>query len=140
MPRIELRSHLCLLIRRLAAIYERDYLSLKEEYDDELLVADQAEQLVISFAASPSTLKVFDRGRGLLFKDFRQLVDSPGFVALVRSLGRFALVISLVERVSRKGNVGIAKTVSSKQRDNAQDEVVTDLHIGMVSFDFCPGN
>ena len=57
-----------------------------------------------------------------------------------KSSGRFALVVSLVERVSRRGNVGVTKTYSSKQRDSAQDVVITDLHVAMVSFDFCPGS
>lgn len=74
-----------------------------------------------------------------MFKDFRQLIESPGFVGLVKSMGQFALVVSMVERVSRKTNIGITKVMTSKQRETAEDQVVNDLHIGMVSFDFCPG-
>lgn len=94
-------------------------------------------QLFISFKASPNTLKIFDRGRGLLFKDFRDLIESPGFVALVKSLSRSALVLSLVERVSRSGNVAVTKVLSrGKQQETT---VVSDLHLAMVSFDFCSG-
>lgn len=45
----------------------------------------------------------------------------------------------MVERVSRKTTIGITKVMSVKQRETAEDKVVTDLHIGMVSFDFSPG-
>jgi hypothetical protein len=84
-------------------------------------------------------LRVLERGRGLMFNDFRSLVESPGFAGLVRSLGRSALALTVVERVTRKSGVGVTHVMTSKQRETAEDNVVTDLHIGMVSFDFCPG-
>lgn len=73
-----------------------------------------------------------------MFKDFRELIESPGFVGLVKTMSKFALVLSMVERVARKTSIGITKVMTAKQRESAEDEVVTDLHIGMVSFDFCP--
>ena len=73
-----------------------------------------------------------------MFKDFREIVESPGFVSLTRSLGLFALVISVVERVSRNGNIGLTKTYTNKQRDSGDDKVITDVHIGLVSLEFSP--
>lgn len=41
--------------------------------------------------------------------------------------------------MTRKSGIGVTNVMTSKQRETAEDSVVTDLHIGMVSFDFCPG-
>lgn len=43
LPSIDPRDHLCLLVRHLARAFERDFLSLREDRDEDMLVADQCE-------------------------------------------------------------------------------------------------
>lgn len=72
----------------------------------------------------------------MLFKDFMNFMQSAGFISLVKKLARCALVITKVERVSRKNNAGLQRVLTSKDREQADDVVIFEVHIGMVSFDF----
>ena len=74
-----------------------------------------------------------------MFGDFRRLLNSTGFITLVKSLSKSCLVISRCERVSRKNNSAISKIMTSKQRESADDTVYSEVHVALVSFEFCPG-
>lgn len=66
-------------------------------------------------------------------------MESPSFIGLVKNLAQTCFVMTKVERVVRKNNNYLTKVLGAKQRESADDQVIHEAHIAMVSMDYVEG-